>query len=174
MICWEVNGLVSLADFFHLPDPVYYSRLRLLSETSQPFPRQCCSVSRSETAGWRISNTKYSKLIFHVLLLHQELRKSAVRLDQKVDGRRWHRPLRTSSAVWRSNTCELGVGYWLAHKDDKNRPSLSLLLEAQSCSSLQSNCGLERSCSSWALTLKYYVIDIPDISLCRFFCSSHL
>jgi len=52
-------------------------------------------------------------------------------------------PLRTSLAVWRSNTCEVVVGAWLAHKIDKSVPSRSLLLEAQSCSSLQCICGVE-------------------------------
>jgi len=69
---------------------------RLLKPPSSPFQNvstfssTSCSVSRSETAGWRrISNMKDSKLILHTPLSHQEPRKSAVWLDQKADERRW-------------------------------------------------------------------------------------
>lgn len=65
-------------------------------------------------------------------------------------------PLRTSLAVWRSNTCVCVVGTWLAHENDKNRPNRSLLLEVQSCSSLQS---VEHGDSSVeGLEFKYYII----------------
>ena len=70
---------------------------RLLKPPSIPFQNvstfssTSCSVSRSETAGWRrISNIQYSKLTLHTPLSHQGLRKSAVWLDQKVNERRRH------------------------------------------------------------------------------------